>query len=82
MLRFLLFFYYFNFLYFLYYKMLDLVYMKKVQELLKESDRMDLWEYAFEKDKPETPTEFVVKAIADHPEKKVRVEKYLRVKPF
>jgi len=56
--------------------------MKKVSELLKEADRMDLWEYAFEKDKPETPTEFVVKAIADHPEKKVRVEKYLKVKPF
>jgi len=62
--------------------MLDLVYMKKVYELLKEADRMDLWEYAFEKDKPETPTEFVVKAIADHPEKKVIPEKYVIVKPF
>ncbi len=56
--------------------MLDIEYMKKVSELLKESDRMDLWKYAFEKDKPESPEDFVLEAIADHPEKKVKVEKY------
>jgi len=50
--------------------------MKKVSELLKEADRMDLWKYAFEKDIPESPEDFVLEVIADHPEKIVKVEKY------
>lgn len=56
--------------------MLDKAYMKKVSELLKEADRMDLWKYAFETDKPESPEDFVLEVIADHPEKIVKVEKY------
>lgn len=39
--------------------MIDKVFMKSVSELLKEADRMDLWKYAFEKDKPSDPVEFV-----------------------
>lgn len=45
-------------------------YMKKVSELLKEADRMDLWKYAFETDKPEDPADFVESIIQEHPEKK------------
>ena len=46
--------------------------MKKVSELLKEYDRMDLWKYAFETDKPEDPADFVESIIQEHPEKKER----------
>jgi len=46
--------------------------MKKVSELLKEADRMDLWKYAFETDKPEDPADFVESIIQEHPEKKER----------
>jgi hypothetical protein len=56
--------------------MLDKAFMKKVSELLKEADRMDLWGYAFETGKPEDPEDFVLEVIADHPEKIVIVEKY------
>lgn len=49
--------------------MFDKEYMKKVSELLKEADRMDLWKHVFEKDRPEDPEDFVLQVIADHPEK-------------
>lgn len=49
--------------------MFDKEFMKRVYELLKESDRMDLWGYTFEKDIPEDPEDFVLQVIADHPEK-------------
>ncbi len=52
--------------------MFDKSYMKKVSELLKESDRLDLWKHVFEKDLPEDPEDFVLEVIADHPEKKER----------
>lgn len=55
---------------------IDKQYMKKVDELLKEADRLDLMRYAFEKDIPESPTDFVVKVIAEHPEKRERVNPY------
>ena len=52
--------------------MFDKSYMKKVSELLKEADRMDLWKYAFEKGKPEDPADFVETIIQQYPEKKER----------
>lgn len=52
--------------------MFDKSYMKKVSELLKEADRMDLWKHVFEKDKPEDPVEFVESTIQQYPEKKER----------
>ena len=56
---------------------IDKQYMKKVDELLKEADRYDLMKYDFEKNKPEDPAEFVKKAIAEHPEKRERVNPYM-----
>lgn len=47
-------------------------YMKKVDELLKEADRMDLWQYAFKKNRPEDPLDFVENIIQQYPEKKER----------
>lgn len=55
---------------------IDKQYMKKVNELLKEAGRLDLFRYAFEKDKPKLPEDFVKKVIADHPEKPIRVNPY------
>jgi hypothetical protein len=46
--------------------------MKKVSELLKEADRMDLWKHVFEKDKSEDPVKFVETIIQQYPEKKER----------
>jgi len=47
--------------------------MKKVSELLKEADRLDLWKHVFEKDKSEDPVEFVETIIQQFPEKKERI---------
>jgi hypothetical protein len=55
---------------------IDKQYMKKVDKLLKEAGRLDLMIYAFEKNKPEDPVEFVEKVIAEHPEKRERVNPY------
>ena len=52
--------------------MFDKSYMKKVSELLKEADRMDLWKHVFEKDKSEDPVKFVETIIQQYPEKKER----------
>jgi len=52
--------------------MINQAFMKRVSELLKEADRMDLWKHAFEKDKPEDPVEFVEGIIQQYPEKKER----------
>ncbi len=52
--------------------MFDKSYMKKVSELLKEADRLDLWKHVFEKDKSEDPVEFVETIIQQFPEKKER----------
>ena len=51
---------------------LKMEYMKKVDALLKEADRMDLWRYCFEKDKPEDPADLVETLIQQHPEKRER----------
>jgi len=56
--------------------------MKRVAELLKEADRMDLWKHAFEKDKPEDPVEFVEAVIQQYPEKKERKVNEIKDVPF
>tara|TARA_S200002703_G_C3750426_1_gene230871 strand:+ start:491 stop:679 length:189 start_codon:yes stop_codon:yes gene_type:complete len=58
--------------------MLDKAYMKKVSELLKEADRMDLWKHVFETDKPEDPEDFVIEVIAEHPDKPEKIIREVR----
>jgi len=55
---------------------IDKQYMKKVDELLKQAGRLDLWRYAFEKDKPESPVDLVNQLYLEHPEKRKRVNPY------
>lgn len=57
-------------------------YMKKVDELLKEADRMDLWQYAFKKNIPEDPVDFVENIIQQYPEKKERKINKIKNIPF
>jgi len=52
--------------------------MKKVSELLKEADRMDLWKHVFETDKPEDPEDFVIEVIAEHPDKPEKIIREVR----